>query len=56
MTELELAFAQIRLDLKAAGILHDEPYVAPPVDELVEKKPAVKSKKVKSMEKKDPFA
>ena len=34
ITELEKQLTQMRLDLKSAGILHDEPYTPPPVDEL----------------------
>lgn len=57
MTEMENSFAQIRLDLKAAGILHDDPYSPPPVDELSEggQKARQESRKVKKLKKDDPF-
>jgi len=34
ITNLEKQLTQMRLDLKSAGILHDEPYTPPPADEL----------------------
>ena len=58
LNELKLQFAQLRLDLKSAMIMHDEPYVPPGVDEL---SPGSKqgsrkdSKRVKQFKKVDPF-
>ncbi len=57
-TKLSLQFSQIRLDLKSAMILHDEPYVPPAVDELSPgAKPGSRkdSKKVTKFKKVDPF-
>ena len=54
LNRIEKDFAQMRLDLKSAMILHDEPYSPPPIDELSPggKKPStVKSKKLKKLEK-----
>ena len=49
ITELEKQLTQMRLDLKSAGILHDEPYSPPPVDELAARpKEAPSPKKTKS--------
>lgn len=54
--DLEKDFAQIRLDLKSAHILHDEKYTPPPVDEVA-KRPQRKteSKTLKNLESSDPF-
>ncbi len=57
-TKLNLQFAQIRLDLKSAMILHDEAYVPPGVDELSpgsQLSPRKDSVKVKKFKKEDPF-
>lgn len=57
-TKLNLQFTQIRMDLKSAGILHDEAYVPPPVDELApgsQPAPRKDSEKVKKFKKVDPF-
>ena len=57
-TKLNLQFTQIRMDLKSAGILHDEAYVPPPVDELsprTQPTPRKDSTKVKKFKKNDPF-
>jgi len=55
--DLEGDFAKIRLDLKSAMILHDEPYKNPPVDSISEApKPSnTKSKKLKRLEKDNPL-
>lgn len=54
---LSKSFAQMRLDLKGAGVLHDEPYIPPGVDELSEQpqQPPKKSEKTEKLEKDDPF-
>lgn len=57
-TKLNLQFTQIRMDLKSAGILHDEAYVPPAVDELspgTQPTPRKDSTKVKKFKKNDPF-
>ena len=57
-TKLNLQFSKIRLDLKSAMILHDEPYAPPPVDELApgaKPGPRKDSEKVKKFKKVDPF-
>lgn len=54
----------MRLDLKSAGILHDEAYVPPPADELTARAaepgqtpgPKKKSKIEQMVEDSDPFA
>ena len=62
ITELEKQLASIRLDLKHAGILHDEPYSPPPADELTArdegpKKPTKKKSKVEQIsDEKDLFS
>lgn len=56
LTVIEMAFTQMRLDLKSAGILHDEEYIAPDMRESTSMpKEFQKSDKVKELEKKDPF-
>lgn len=58
--DLEKQFTSMRLDLKSAGILHDEPYTPPPADELTAReqspKPKKKSKVEQMVDDKDPFA
>jgi len=49
--DLEKQLAEMRLDLKSAGILHDEAYIPPPADELTARtgkpeKPSTKKSKV----------
>jgi len=55
--DLEKDFAQIRLDLKSAMILHDEEYKRPGVDD-VSNKPERKttSKKLKELQDHDPLS
>lgn len=56
LTKMEMAFTQLRLDLKSAGILHDEEYVAPDMREPIQMpREFAKSNKVKELEKKNPF-
>lgn len=55
--DLEKDFAAIRLDLKSAMILHDDPYTRPGVDD-VSNKPQRKttSKKLKKLQDDDPLS
>jgi len=54
--DLEKDYAQIRLDLKSAMILHDEPYTPPPVDSISEKpQRKSESKNLKRLQKDDPL-
>jgi len=53
MTDLEMSFTQLRLDLKYAGILHDEEYVPPPMTDIP--KETIKSDAEKISDKLDPF-
>lgn len=57
VNQLSKDFAQIRLDLKSAHILHDEEYVPPPIDDLSKqtRRPTQKSKVEKMVEDSDPF-
>lgn len=56
LKKIEDDFAQMRLDLKAAMIIQDEPYNPPPVDELSSKPTTKKdSKKVQKLKRNDPF-
>lgn len=53
MSDLEMIITHLRLDLKAAGILHDEEYVPPIMTDIPQER--IKSNKVKKLEAKDPF-
>lgn len=55
--DLEGDFAKIRLDLKSAMILHDDPYKNPPVDSVAEapKPSSTKSQKLRQLEKDNPL-
>lgn len=50
---MELSFTKLRLDLKAAGILHDEEYIPPVMTDIIPEK--TKSEAVKKSEEIDPF-
>lgn len=52
ISSLELLFTQLRLDLKTAGILHDEDYT-PEVTNLPPN--STKSARIQNLEKNDPF-
>ena len=54
MSDLEMTITQLRLDLKSAGILHDEEYI-PPVMTDIPQEPRLKSMKVRKLEDIDPF-
>jgi len=53
MSDLEISFTQLRLDLKSAGILHDEEYVPPAPTDIPRE--TIKSAAVKKSEEIDPF-
>lgn len=53
MSDLEMSFTQLRLDLKSAGILHDEEYTPPPMTDILRE--TVKSDAVKKADEIDPF-
>jgi len=48
-------FAALRLDLKAANIIQDDPYLRPPIDELSERNHAPKKTKKSKKFDSDPF-
>lgn len=58
--QLSKDFAQMRMDLKSANILHDEEYVPPAADELTARDKAPEPKKKSKIEQisddSDPFA
>lgn len=53
-SDIERDFAEIRLDLKSANILHDEEYTLPPVDDISNPPTRIKSK-LSQLENNKPF-
>lgn len=53
ISDIELSFTKLRLDLKAAGILHDKEYISPVITDIIPEK--TKSEAIKKSEEINPF-